>query len=279
MVLLIGFCGLLSLFSMNAFVDRPLVLIHGIGGSASDMNDLMNAYENEGLTTYALSIKNSIFGDMNDMCKSVADQIEMLPINHTNTSINLLGVSQGGLLARCYVERYSHKLAGVDSLITYGTPHMGIYYKKIPIPLLHYWKDPFYYEEYLEGNKFLKYMNNDVGHNESELFRKNMEGLEHFQMIWSGYDAVIQPVESAAFEFYNISLAREERKLEIESLKHSSNYLQNKIGLMELSKKGGLEIWRYDCSHEEFKHPKCFFEYKINDKSIFNHSMELFKHM
>ena len=76
--------------------------------------------------------------------------------------INLLGISQGGLLARCYVEKYSNLVKPVHSLITYGTPHMGIYNSLIELKRLEYWKNPFKYQEYLQTNDFLAYINNII---------------------------------------------------------------------------------------------------------------------
>ena len=75
--------------------------------------------------------------------------------------INLLGVSQGGLIARCYVERYAHQTKEVHSLVTYGTPHMGIYLSWIELNNLEYWKDPFDFDTYLANNDFLVYLNNE----------------------------------------------------------------------------------------------------------------------
>ena len=76
--------------------------------------------------------------------------------------INLIGVSQGGLLARCYVEKYGQYIKPVHSLITYGTPHMGIYNSFLELKRLNYWKNPYKYDEYLNNNDFLVYINKET---------------------------------------------------------------------------------------------------------------------
>ena len=256
------------LFSLSA---NPTFLIHGIGGSQKDLQDIQKSLENYNYSVFSLSIENSIFGSMDKMCESVATQIHT-NTNHPETNINLIGISQGGLLARCFVERYSGEKVMVDSLITYGTPHMGIFYKASPFPIsfLEYWKDPYHYNKYLRENKFLRFLNNDVDHVNASLYKARMESLANFVMFWSGIDKVIQPRESAAFEFYNISLAEERKELDIINFEKSSQNLENKIGLGFLKKTEKIKNFRFDCSHEKFKHPECFRDFIVNDSTILN---------
>ena len=254
-------------FSLSA---NPTFLIHGIGGSQKDLQDIQKSLENYNYSVFSLSIENSIFGSMDKMCESVATQIHKYHPPFKN--INLIGISQGGLLARCFVERYSGEKVMVDSLITYGTPHMGIFYKASPFPIsfLEYWKDPYHYNKYLRENKFLRFLNNDVDHVNTSLYKARMESLANFVMFWSGIDKVIQPRESAAFEFYNISLAEERKELDIINFEKSRQNLENKIGLGFLKKTEKIKNFRFDCSHEKFKHPECFRDFIVNDSTILN---------
>jgi pimeloyl-ACP methyl ester carboxylesterase len=255
------------------FSANPTFLIHGIGGSQKDLLDIQKSLEENNYPVFSLSVQNSIFGSMDKMCESVANQILIHTMsNHSKTNINLIGISQGGLLARCFVERYSSEKVRVASLITYGTPHMGIYYKISPFPIsfLEYWKDPYQYNKYLRENKFLRFLNNDVIHANSSLYKARMESLSNFVMFWSGIDDVIQPRESAAFEFYNISLAEERKELEIINFERSSQNLENKIGLGYLKKAGNFMNFRFDCLHEKFKHPECFRDFIVNGSTILN---------
>lgn len=238
----------------------PTVLVHGIGGDSSDLNDLNFALSNQGIDTYSLQIGNgkldSVVWNMNKQCAVLNSSIANL--NLTEERINIIGISQGGLLARCYVEKYANQNKIVNSLITYGSPHMGIYTKAIKLPWLEYWKDPFQYKSYLDNNDFLVYINNEKDHANMELYKSNLLSINHFLIVWSEIDKVISPFQSSRFEFYNISLAREKNTLEIVPLNQTEEYIQDALGLQSLKKANKLTILNYPCEHEEFKHPNCF---------------------
>jgi cephalosporin-C deacetylase-like acetyl esterase len=251
---------LLSFLTVSILSHYPTVLVHGIGGNAEDLIDLDNTLTNKGIDTYSLQIGNgkidSIFWNMNKQCASLNSSIANL--NLTEERINILGISQGGLLARCYVERYAHLNKRVNSLITYGTPHMGIYTPWFNLNALEYWKDPFAYNKYLETNDFLVFINNEKDHDGMQLYKSNLLSINHFLIVWSEIDKVISPIASSRFEFYNISLAREKNSLEIVPLNQTEEYLQDTLGLRSLTKANKLSILNCPCKHEEFKHPKCF---------------------
>lgn len=244
----------------------PTVLVHGIGGDISDMTDIQSTLNTYGVETYALEIGNgkldSIFWNMNKQCETLNAKIGDLEFR--DEKINLLGVSQGGLLARCYVERYAHQTKRVNSLVTYGTPHMGIYLSWIELKNLEYWKDPFHFNTYLTDNDFLAYINNEKPHAQSEQYRSNLLSLNHFLIAWSSIDSVISPTESSKFEFYNISLVKERNTLEIVPLIQSDYYNDDILGLRTLNESGRLTIKEFSCKHEEFKHPKCYADSLMN---------------
>ena len=247
------------LFSLT-ITKYPTILIHGIGGDAADLIDLHDTLAQQNIDVYSLQIGNgkldSVFWNMNKQCAYVNTSITEL--NLPTERINLLGVSQGGLLARCYTERYAHINKQVNSLITYGTPHMGIYIPWINLPQLEYWKNPYDYRAYLKTNDFLVYINNEKKHSDSELYKSNLLSLNHFLIVWSHIDKVISPVASSRFEFYNISLAEERKVLEIAPLEKTESYVQHRLGLSTLIQQKKLDIQEYPCEHEQFKHPDCF---------------------
>lgn len=245
---------------LKALLFYPTILIHGIGGNTNDLIEFKNSLENFGVEVFNMEIGNgkidSIIWDMNKQCKVLGENINKLNIK-TN-KINLIGVSQGGLLARCYVEKYSHCVKNVHSLITYGTPHMGIYNSWLQLKKLGYWKNPFKYQEYLEHNDFLVYLNNDKLHLDMNLYKNNIINLDHFLIVWSKLDKVITPMESAKFEFYNISNAVIYGNLKIVHFKNSDIFLKNTLGLKELYENNKMMIKQYDCQHDEFKRSKCY---------------------
>ena len=249
----------------------PTILIHGFGGDISDLNNLKISLEERGVQVFNTEIGNgkidSIFMNMNKQCDILAENIENLSIKG---KINLIGISQGGLLARCYVEKYSNKINLVHSLITYGTPHMGIYIEWANLKNLEYWKNPYKYNQYLDKNDFLVYLNNEKIHEEYNLYKKNIINLDNFVIIWSNIDKVITPLVSTRFEFYNITEAENNKPMPIDIVKlyDSKMYIDDNIGLLSLNKKESLFIKRYDCLHEEFKNPSCYLNDNFNNDQL-----------
>ena len=213
---------------IKAALLYPTILIHGIGGDSSDLLDLKNGLESQCAEVYNIEIGNgkidSIFWNINKQCLTLSDNIYNLSLK--SEKINLLGVSQGGLLARCYVEKYSHLVKPVHSLITYGTPHMGIYNSFIELKRLEYWKNPFKYQEFLQTNDFLAYINNERFHTDTKLYRENILTLDNFLVVWTELETVVTPKESTRFEFYNISMAETSGQLEIVDFYDSDLYIQ-----------------------------------------------------
>ena len=247
----------------------PTVLIHGIGGNQADLNDIENYLVSQNISVYNLEIGNgkfdSIFMNINDQCYLFGQNINAL--NLSQPKINILGVSQGGLIARCYLEKYSDTIKPIHSLITYGTPHMGIYTSWIELKNLEYWKNPFQYDEYLLDNKFLKYINNEIDHSDYQKYKKNIISLDNFLVVWSSIDTVITPLESSKLEYFNTTQAATQYNLSIVPFKQSQTYINDFLGLRELDINGKLHIEQYDCAHEQFKHPDCFLK-KFNNQRM-----------
>tara|TARA_B100001093_G_scaffold506234_1_gene564839 strand:+ start:94 stop:897 length:804 start_codon:yes stop_codon:yes gene_type:complete len=251
----------------------PTILIHGIGGDSSDLQDLKVNLEDKGVEVYNIEIGNgkldSIIWNINKQCEVFSENINNLSIE--SKKINIIGVSQGGLLARCYVEKYSSYIKPVNSLITYGTPHMGVYIPWINLKRLEYWKDPYNYHEYLNNNDFLVYINNEKTHTDVKLYRDNMLSLNNFLVVWSDLEKVVKPKESTKFEFFNTTFANITGELKIIDFQKSEQFTEDKIGLQELYKNNKLLLKQFDCLHEEFKHPKCFSKNFTNQKTTLLH--------
>ena len=244
---------------IKAVLLYPTILIHGIGGDSSDLLDLKNGLESHGAEVYNMEIGNgkidSIFWNINKQCLTLSDNIYNLSLK--SEKINLLGVSQGGLLARCYVEKYSNLVKPVHSLITYGTPHMGIYNSLIELKRLEYWKNPFKYQEYLQTNDFLAYINNERLHPDVKLYKDNILSLDNFLVVWTELEKVVSPRKAQSLNF-TIFHGGNYGTLKIVDLNDSDLYSEDILGLKELNNTGRLFIEKFNCRHEEFKHPKCF---------------------
>ena len=259
----------------------PTILIHGIASNKNELNELETSLHEqitrdgcERKNIYNLEIGNgklnSIFMNINLQCEIFYNNIINLELN--TSKINLIGISQGGLIARCYVERYSHLLYDVNSLITLGTPHMGIFGESPLLDLfkyLEYWKNPYEYNRYIEVNDFLVYLNNEKPHNLSNIYKNNLNKVNSFVMIWSEIDIVIIPYQSAKFEFYNILLAQHDHKLHIDVLENSTIYTKDLLGFKKMIENYQLYTFQYDCNHDEFKTKKCY------NKQFYNHNETL----
>jgi palmitoyl-protein thioesterase len=248
--------------------DRtPTVLVHGIASSKREMVELEDYLNARGVPTVNEEIGNgqltSIFMPLEEQCALLAENIRRGSAD--GKRVNMVAISQGGLLARCYVEKYSHmsEYSGVDLLLTMGTPHMGVFFADDPDPfyknvIRDYWKDPFRYQDYLRTNEFLSELNNEREHNESELYRSNMLGLKELGIVWTSVDEVVQPLESARFEYYNTTAAMERGELVVVPLGLSNTYVKDLIGLRGLDEAGRLVLVETDCAHDAFKREECF---------------------
>jgi palmitoyl-protein thioesterase len=223
----------------------PIVLLHGITSDNTELttvaNWLMETLPNK---VYNLDIGNgkldSIFKTMDWQLNQLCYEIYSIP--ELENGFHFIGMSQGGLLARGYVERCNK--FPVINLITWVTPHAGVFgindiqfnFDNVYKPFYQniysfsgYWKDPFRYNMYLSSASYLPYLNNEInttyqnnfieggGFNKGfyedtyknielsqEQNTKNMLSLKNFIMIWSPNDDVISPPESGKFGFYDI---------------------------------------------------------------------------
>lgn len=239
------------LLLLSTLYSYPTILIHGIASSREQLEPFASKLDHN---IYNIEIGNgyldSIFMNMNQQCYLFNKEIEKL--NISNEKINIIGFSQGGLTSRCYVEKYSHLTKRVSKLITIGTPHEGIYYENGLIKH-EYFKDPFLYEKYLKKNDYLAYLNNEIVHEKSEIYKNNMKNLDLFINIYSKNDEVIVPYQSAIFEFYNIEKAMRNDVLEILELNKSKQYTYDLIGMKYLIINNKYSKYIINCSHTQFK--------------------------
>lgn len=218
----------------------PVVLLHGIISDHTELLPVVKWLEaNIPNPVFNLDIGN---GKVDSILKPMGWQLEELcntiyGIEELRNGFHFIGMSQGGLLARGYVEKCNY--FPVINLITWVSPHAGVFglgnidninLKRIYTPLYQsmysfagYFKDPFRYEEYLKMASYLPDLNNEIvnvntintrGDDENALFnyiynfennRNNMLSLQNFVMIWSSEDEILNPPASAMFSFFEIN--------------------------------------------------------------------------
>ncbi len=211
--------------SMQTIIYRPVVLMHGIVASASDMNELASWLRRSFSGIYVVSIEIgngfddsflwSLDKQVEHFCTTIRNDIDL------QQGFNMLGFSQGSLIVRAAVERCS---LPVYNLITLSGLHQGIfgipYLLKLPIEfrelitkyayekviqdrisVANYWRDPTQLNKYISHCHFLPDINNER-EIRNETYRNNMLKLNAFVMTYSDIDEVVTPRESGWFMGY-----------------------------------------------------------------------------
>jgi palmitoyl-protein thioesterase len=202
--------------------------------------------------------KTSMYSPMTIQLNELCSTIYGIP--ELKFGFNFIGMSQGGLLARGYIERCNN--FPVNNLITLVSPHGGVFFKNEKINMYSdfsqdhlsfsgYWRDPLLLETYLHKCRYLPILNNEqlIETNISKTQSKNIKSLNNFVMIWSPNDDVIEPPESGKFSFYD-------KKLNIVEIEDTLIY--DTLGLKFLNDKNGFHKYKTNCTHVQHRDPVCF---------------------
>lgn len=186
---------------------------------------------------------------------------------------NFVVHSQGGLVARYYLEKYNNPQ--VFTYISWGSPQQGIFgfpgtfddrfawldymegyahnvlYSKAIQKLIGfagYWHDTLHYDRYLQKACFLPFLNNEKDHEDAALFKKNLCSLKNMVLVMSTAEDIVEPKVSCHFGFY-----KKGSKDEIEDLVDSQEYKDDKLGLRTLNESGRLHLRLASCTHAQFQ--------------------------
>jgi palmitoyl-protein thioesterase len=246
--------------------------MHGILANADNLNELKEMLEmNFKIKVFNLEIGNgahtSIYTDMDTQLKMLCEKI--YSIDELKDGFNFIGMSQGGLLARGYVQ-YCNKYP-VKNLITLVSPNAGVFYqinfandfyepaKQKELSLTNYWRDPYRYETYLTNSTYLANLNHEVKRVSLYMIQENdLDVLDNFVMIWSPNDEIIEPPESAKFSMYEVV----DNKLEKVELVDSELYQNDFLKLKSMNEENRLYTYETDCKHSQHKDPECFHQLK-----------------
>nr|AIN34684.1 fatty alcohol acetyltransferase [Agrotis segetum] len=170
--------------------------------------------------------------------------------------INLIGYSQGGLIARGIVETFPN--VSVSTFISLSSPQAGQYgagFLHLVFPGLvkdtayelfysrvgqhtsvgNYWNDPYHQSLYESYSVFLPYINNHILSAKSADFKNNLLRLKRLVLIGGPDDNVITPWQSSQFGYYDANET-------IIEMKGQDIYMEDKIGLRTLDESGRLHI-------------------------------------
>jgi palmitoyl-protein thioesterase len=246
--------------------NYPVVVLHGLESSSREMEPLCDWLE----TTFHRRVYNMEIGngEKTSMYTSLSDQLDELCVSiytlpELRKGFDFIGISQGGLLARGYVERCNSY--PVRNLITLVAPHGGVFWPNTKnsglmyndffqnhLSVASYWRNPTMIETYLTCCAYLPVINNEIWCQlESPTHRQNIRNLSNFVMIWSPMDTVVDPPESGKFSFFD-------EDFKVIPLEETDLYKNDLLGLKYLNKKGGLHTFETNCSHVDHRNPICF---------------------
>jgi palmitoyl-protein thioesterase len=250
--------------TIEPYTDLPIVVLHGVASNAENMAPFSQWLEDEfSRKVYNIEIgngkKTSLFTPMFNQLYDLCENIYSIPA--LQDGFDFIGMSQGGLLARGYVERCNKY--PVRNLINLVAPNGGVFlememdvamysqFYQDHLSISGYWRDPAELEDYLEKCSYLPFINNEVITGYSPLYKQNIQGLKNYVVVWSPNDEVLNPPESAMFsvldEDHNV-IPWEETDL----------YLEDLLGLRTLLEQERFSIHETNCSHVEHRNPVCF---------------------
>ena len=264
------FILLLSLINSLQVINTtslPVVLMHGLLSNVEKMNELkLFLTTNFSLTVIVPEIGN---GSPNSLFLPLSIQGEML-CNELQTftilkdGFNFIGVSQGGLLGRYYIEKCNpYNGYQINNFITMVTPHGGVYNKAYslinmysPYNMEHYsftayWRDPYNYNTYLNVTLLADLNNENINNNINNNINKNkFSSIKNFIMVYSLVDKIVLPPESGKFSTYK------KDTMEIIPLEETISYYN--LGLNKFMDENRLHVYTTNCAHDEHIDYKCF---------------------
>jgi palmitoyl-protein thioesterase len=254
--------GMLTALGMLCGVHAlPIAVLHGIASSAAKMEPFVQWLgQNFNQPVYNLEIGN---GEKTSLYTVLPVQLEILcksiyAMDDLRNGFDFIGMSQGGLLARGYVEQCN--LFPVRNLITLATPHGGVYFPvenfnpygafiQAHFSFTNYWRDPTALSVYYKKCVYLPNLNNENITGYSARNKANIETLLNFVLVWSPQDEIVAPPESGKFSVLTADL---------QVLPVQETAIYEALGLKTLYQTGRFHICQTNCSHEDHRNPICF---------------------
>ncbi|XP_050526888.1 lysosomal thioesterase PPT2 homolog isoform X2 [Daktulosphaira vitifoliae] len=249
---------------------KPVVLVHGLMTGDVTMLELAKQIEemHPGTKTYVLN-RFCGWASLEPLWKQVLELgPDLLQIcSQHPEGINLIGYSQGGIIARGMLESYPNH--NVHTFISLSSPQGGqygtkcfssifpnltlktayeLFYSKMgqDISVGNYWYDPYHLDLYLKYSKYLPIINNELETSNSSNYKKGITRLKRMILIGGPDDGVISPWQSSQFAVLN-------ENQEIVTVKERSIYKNDSFGLKTLDEAGKLMFFTViGISHHEW---------------------------
>eukprot|EP00475_Leptophrys_vorax_P031754 TRINITY_DN482_c0_g1_i1.p1 TRINITY_DN482_c0_g1~~TRINITY_DN482_c0_g1_i1.p1 ORF type:complete len:290 (-),score=81.46 TRINITY_DN482_c0_g1_i1:50-919(-) len=257
-----------SLAARAADSYLPVVLMHGLGdaGTNSGMQSLAKSISTKypGLYSTAVSVADGLSSYFELMEAQLQDFVKVVRSDaNLANGFNLVGISQGGLLVRAYVERYNDP--PVHNLISICGPQSGVgtcpegtpdflcsFFASGPytasLSFAGYWKDVTDEATYLKESPFLADINNERAQ-KNQTYKDNMLKLNKYVLIKALNDTVIYPGES---EWHGFWAWGDSTKSKIVEMRDTEAYSGDWIGLKTLDQQKKLDLLSFEGEHIRF---------------------------
>lgn len=255
--------------SVEASSGVPLAIFHGLGDDCRfpGMHSFVKHFNKTlGVYTKCVEVGNGSTDTWQESMSKQAQQAcaEIKADPNLANGFNVLGLSQGALLARSVIEQCDVK---VFKMSTMGGPHMGV----ATLPNCHhgwfcntinffvdlgvytslaqanvgpagYYKDQYKYKLYLEKSDFLADLNNERA-TKNPSYKAKFSALEAVQLIKFTKDTVVDPQESEWFGYYAID------SKDLTTLNQTQLYQDDFIGLKGLYDSGKVQFVEIAAQH------------------------------
>ncbi len=110
--------------SVDQAVPGPVIVVPGYGGDASDLDPLVEQLRRDGRTVVAFEPTQGGTGDLRVQARRLADLARRTMAKVDASSVDVVGYSAGGVIARLFV-RDEGGASVVRRVLTLGSPHHG----------------------------------------------------------------------------------------------------------------------------------------------------------
>lgn len=276
---------------------RPLVMLHDVGKTPGSLDRLASTltelqpdlavYVPElfgaGTATSRATVLLHLDVQQERLCEYLVQQRRQEWGGLAQGGITLLGVGQGGLLARALVQRGCAGGPEVRALVSVLGPQQGV--MRAPadeeemgrvldgismedpyaaaaqrrVAYAGYWHDPAQPERYRSASTLLADLNAEGG--ERPEYAARLRGLDALVLVGSSRDEYIVPWQSCFFGFYADGAGAAAAPTpaptppwgDVVLLRDSSAYQQDRLGLRTLDEGGRLHVLDAKCLHHDFE--------------------------
>lgn len=183
---------------------------------------------------------------------------------------NVVGLSQGGLVVRAYVQQYNdppvHRMVSICGVqngvfdcpaavkiipfvcdLFKSNPYHFLFNGSFPLSFSDYWVESMNQTDYLASNPFLAFLNNQRQGPHSAQYKANFASLERVVLVEATQDTMVYPYESEQFGGYQWGT-----KDTVFQWQDGDLYKEDKFGLQTLDKKKAVTTMSYKGDHLRF---------------------------